>query len=175
MTRPFTFKDCEFQAKVRLETVLAQLEDEIEENTPYDSAYTSGLMRAREIVKAEHREAKRSVDGKTSFIELGAGIGGIRLAFEQAGATVLDLGVQNFDICTRTLTAGYGKDGKEILILDHVYKKPRRLTPRECARLMGFPDSFLIPVSDRQAYKQFGNSVVVPLVKEIAENMLVVL
>ena len=47
-------------------------------------------------------------------------------------------------------------------------KNPRRLTPRECARLQGFPDSFLIPVSDTQAYKQFGNSVVVPLIAEVA-------
>ena len=45
---------------------------------------------------------------------------------------------------------------------------PRRLTPRECARLMGFPDTFAIPVSDTQAYRQFGNSVVVPVVKAIA-------
>ena len=50
--------------------------------------------------------------------------------------------------------------------------RPRRLTPRECARVMGFPDSFKIPVSDTQAYKQFGNSVAVPLVKIIAGNIL---
>lgn len=85
--------------------------------------------------------------------------------------TVLDLNTHNFDQCTRTLTSRYGKDGKEILILDHRYGRPRRLTPRECARLMGFPDSFKIPVSDYQAYKQFGNSVVVPLVAAIARSM----
>lgn len=45
---------------------------------------------------------------------------------------------------------------------------PRRLTPRECARLQGFPDSFVIPVSDTQAYRQFGNSVVVPLMADVA-------
>jgi hypothetical protein len=45
-------------------------------------------------------------------------------------------------------------------------ENPRRLTPRECARLMGFPDSFRIPVSDTQAYKQFGNSVAVPVVAD---------
>ena len=45
---------------------------------------------------------------------------------------------------------------------------PRRLTPRECARLQGFPDSFTIPVSDTQAYRQFGNSVVVPLMANVA-------
>ena len=48
-------------------------------------------------------------------------------------------------------------------------KNPRRLTPRECARLQGFPDDFIIPVSDTQAYKQFGNSVVVPLMTNVAQ------
>ena len=47
-------------------------------------------------------------------------------------------------------------------------KNPRRLTPRECARIQGFPDTFKIVVSDTQAYKQFGNSVVVPLMTDVA-------
>lgn len=51
-------------------------------------------------------------------------------------------------------------------------KNPRRLTPRECARLQGFPESFVIPVSDTQAYRQFGNSVVVPLMENVA-NLIV--
>jgi DNA (cytosine-5)-methyltransferase 1 len=67
----------------------------------------------------------------------------------------------------RTLSARYYKDGSEILIRQP-RKNPRRLTPRECARLMGFPDSFRIPVSDTRAYKQFGNSVVVPVIREVA-------
>jgi len=71
---------------------------------------------------------------------------------------------------SRTLSARYYKDGSEILIPQNG-KNPRRLTPRECARLMGFPDSFIIPVSDTQAYKQFGNSVVVPLVSDIAKEI----
>ena len=50
-------------------------------------------------------------------------------------------------------------------------ERPRRLTPRECARLMGFPDTFRIPVSDTQAYKQFGNSVVVPAISAVAQAM----
>jgi DNA (cytosine-5)-methyltransferase 1 len=70
----------------------------------------------------------------------------------------------------RTLSARYYKDGSEILI-DRGRKAPRRLTPRECARLMGFPDTFRIPVSDTQAYKQFGNSVVVPVLREVARVM----
>lgn len=67
----------------------------------------------------------------------------------------------------RTLSARYYKDGSEILIRQ-ARQNPRRLTPRECARLMGFPDTFQIPVSDTRAYKQFGNSVVVPVVREVA-------
>ena len=70
-----------------------------------------------------------------------------------------------------TLSARYYKDGAEILI-DQGKKNPRRLTPRECARIMGFPEEFKIPVSDNQAYRQFGNAVVVPVVKEIAKVMV---
>jgi DNA (cytosine-5)-methyltransferase 1 len=74
----------------------------------------------------------------------------------------------------RTLSARYFKDGSEILISRGNGRIPRRLTPRECARLMGFDSpehQFVIPVSDTQAYKQFGNSIVVPLVREIARVM----
>jgi len=72
------------------------------------------------------------------------------------------------DDTSRTLSARYHKDGAEILIKQK-RRNPRRLTPREAARLMGFPDSFAIPVSDTQAYRQFGNSVVVPVVKAVAK------
>lgn len=71
----------------------------------------------------------------------------------------------------RTLSARYYKDGSEILIDRGGKKNPRRLTPRECARLMGFPDTFKITVSDTQAYRQFGNSVIVPVMKEVARIM----
>jgi DNA (cytosine-5)-methyltransferase 1 len=71
----------------------------------------------------------------------------------------------------RTLSARYYKDGSEILI-KRKKGNPRRLTPRECARLMGYDDDFQIPVSDTQAYKQFGNSVAVPVIKEVARLML---
>lgn len=71
----------------------------------------------------------------------------------------------------RTLSARYYKDGSEILVSQGKRKRPRRLTPRECARLMGFPDTFKIPVSDTQAYRQFGNSVVVPVMEEVARIM----
>ena len=70
----------------------------------------------------------------------------------------------------RTLSARYYKDGSEILIKQNG-KNPRKLTPRECARLMGFPDTYKIVVSDTQAYKQFGNSVVVPVIKQLAKHI----
>lgn len=70
----------------------------------------------------------------------------------------------------RTLSARYYKDGSEILV-NRGDQRPRRLTPRECARLMGFPEDFQIPVSDTQAYKQFGNSVVVPVVEAVARQV----
>lgn len=73
---------------------------------------------------------------------------------------------------TSTLTARYYKDGAEILVARGTNKNPRKLTPRECARLMGFPEKFKIPVSDNQAYRQFGNAVVVPVVKPIARKMI---
>lgn len=75
------------------------------------------------------------------------------------------------DDISRTLSARYFKDGSEILVYQGSKKNPRRLTPRECARLMGFSDTFKIPVSDTRAYKQFGNAVVVPVVREVARVM----
>ena len=71
----------------------------------------------------------------------------------------------------RTLSARYHKDGAEILVSRGKRRNPRRLTPRECARIMGYPDTFQIPVSNTQAYRQFGNSVVVQVVTEIAKIM----
>ena len=75
------------------------------------------------------------------------------------------------DKTTRTLSARYYKDGSEILIKQKG-KNPRRLTPRECARLMGFSDDFKIPVSDNQSYKQFGNAVVIPVMEAVAGGMI---
>jgi DNA (cytosine-5)-methyltransferase 1 len=86
----------------------------------------------------------------------------------KAAGNGFGFGLVNRHSVARTLSARYFKDGSEILVSQGKRKQPRRLTPRECARLMGFPDSFHIPVSDTQAYKQFGNSVVVPVMKELA-------
>lgn len=75
---------------------------------------------------------------------------------------------------TNTISARYYKDGSEILI-EQNNKNPRKLTPREAARLQGFPEEFIIPVSDTQAYKQFGNSVAVPVINKIAEQIIKIL
>ena len=80
-------------------------------------------------------------------------------------------GLVDLDSYARTLSARYYKDGSEILI-PQKGKNPRRLTPRECARLQGFPDSFKIIVSDTQAYRQFGNSVSVPVIEVLAEAVV---
>jgi DNA (cytosine-5)-methyltransferase 1 len=75
---------------------------------------------------------------------------------------------------TSTLSARYYKDGSEILIDQTALRKnPRKLTPRECARLQGFPESFITnAVSDGQAYKQFGNSVCVPVIRAVSKQIL---
>lgn len=79
------------------------------------------------------------------------------------------------DDVSRTLSARYHKDGSEILVMQ-TGKNPRRLTPRECSRIMGFDkpgkSNFIIPVSDTRAYRQFGNAVVVPAVQSVARHML---
>lgn len=89
-------------------------------------------------------------------------------AKHRAAGNGFGYGIAPMDGVSRTISARYYKDGSEILIAQDG-KNPRRLTPRECARLQGFPDTFKIPVSDTQAYKQFGNSVVVPLMEDVAK------
>jgi DNA (cytosine-5)-methyltransferase 1 len=80
-------------------------------------------------------------------------------------------GLADLNGISRTMSARYYKDGAEILI-PQPDSNPRRLTPRECARLQGFPDTFIIPVSDNQAYRQFGNSVVTPLIQAVAKELV---
>ncbi len=92
-------------------------------------------------------------------------------AKHKAAGNGFGFGLVGPDDVARTLSARYYKDGSEILVSRGPRKNPRRLTPRECARLMGLPDSFRIPVSDTRAYKQFGNSVVMPAFKEVAHLM----
>ena len=89
----------------------------------------------------------------------------------RAAGNGFGFGLVGPDSVTRTLSARYYKDGSEILVSQGPTKRPRRLTPRECARLMGLPNTFVIPVSDTQAYKQFGTSVVMPVMREVARVM----
>ena len=89
-------------------------------------------------------------------------------AKHKAAGNGFGYGIAPVNGVARTLSARYYKDGSEVLI-EQKGRNPRKLTPRECARLQGFPDTFRIPVSDTQAYKQFGNSVVVPLMTDVAQ------
>lgn len=77
----------------------------------------------------------------------------------------------NVDKPSATIVARYGKDGKECLIPQED-KNPRKLTPRECARLQGFPENYILPSSDAPAYRQFGNSVAIPVIQAIGEQII---
>ena len=89
----------------------------------------------------------------------------------QAKGNGFGFGLAPLDGTSRTLSARYYKDGSEILIAQQG-QNPRRLTPRECARLMGYPDTYKIVCSDTKAYKQFGNSVVVPVIQTLAQAIV---
>ena len=93
-------------------------------------------------------------------------------AKHRAAGNGFGFGLAYPDSVTRTLSARYYKDGSEILVYQGEGVNPRRLTPRECARLMGFPDSFRIPVSDTRAYKQFSSAAVVPMIEAAAKLMV---
>lgn len=90
----------------------------------------------------------------------------------RAAGNGFGFGLVDGNSVSRTLSARYYKDGSEILVSRGKRKRPRRLTPRECARLMGFPENFQIPVSDTQAYKQISQSAVVPMVEAVAQCMM---
>ena len=93
-------------------------------------------------------------------------------AKHKAAGNGFGYGLVDLDGITRTLSARYYKDGSEILIPQEG-RNPRRLTPRECARLMGYPEEYVIDqVSEVQAYRQFGNSVVVPLITDVASHLV---
>lgn len=82
-------------------------------------------------------------------------------------------GLVDLNGIARTLSARYYKDGSEILIPQGEGKNPRRLSPRECARLMGYPDNYILnAVSDVQAYRQCGNSVIVPLISAVSKQII---
>ncbi|HOV97128.1 MAG TPA: DNA (cytosine-5-)-methyltransferase [Thermomonas sp.] len=93
-------------------------------------------------------------------------------AKHKAAGNGFGYGLVNAQSVTRTLSARYYKDGSEILLSQGVRQRPRRLTPRECARLMGFADEFVIPVSDTRAYQLIAKSTVVPMVSSVAKCMV---
>lgn len=115
-------------------------------------------------------KAKKVLEKYTLTDNLWAYLQNYKKKHQEAG-NGFGFGMVTGESVTRTLSARYYKDGSEILLSQGSKKNPRRLTPRECARLMGFPDTFKIPVSDMRAYKQFGNSVVVPVMTAVAEAM----
>jgi DNA (cytosine-5)-methyltransferase 1 len=116
----------------------------LEDNVPEKYTLTDGMWKYLQEYAAKHRAA-------------GHGFG---------------YGLVTGESVTRTLSARYYKDGSEILVSQGEGRNPRRLTPRECARLMGYPDTLKIPLSDTQAYKRFGNSLVLPVVERIASKIV---
>lgn len=90
-------------------------------------------------------------------------------AKHKAAGNGFGFGMVDKNSVARTLSARYYKDGSEILVSQGAQRRPRRLTPRECARLMGFPDSFKIPVSDTQAYQLLAQATIVPMMSAVAE------
>jgi DNA (cytosine-5)-methyltransferase 1 len=152
---PFSWDDLELPAKglQRLGNILHPQDGSEDVETPY----TSGA------------DAKVA-DKYTLTDKLWAYLQGYADKHKAAG-NGFGFGLVGQNDVARTLSARYYKDGSEILINRGPGLNPRRLTPRECARLMGYDDDFRIPVSDTQAYKQFGNSVAVPVFREVARIM----
>jgi DNA (cytosine-5)-methyltransferase 1 len=155
----FTFDDLDIpdpQNGPRLKSVLHP-EDGTE---PHESAYIEGP-------RGRVRERYTLTNHLWSYLRAYA-------EKHRAKGNGFGFGLADGESVTRTLSARYFKDGSEILVAQQ-QGNPRRLTPRECARLMGFDASlesrFRIPVSDTQAYKQFGNAVVVPVVRAVARAM----
>lgn len=93
-------------------------------------------------------------------------------AKHKAAGNGFGFGMTDLDGVSRTLSARYYKDGSEVLVPQGKKQNPRRLTPRECARLMGYPEKMKIVCSDTRAYKQFGNSVAVPVVTAICKQVV---
>jgi DNA (cytosine-5)-methyltransferase 1 len=153
----FTWDDLSFPER---KPVLADILHKTDGTEPYlewdgDRFFDFEHQRVREKYTLTPRLWQYLQDYKKKHEALGHGFG---------------YGLVTPDMVSRTLSARYHKDGSEILVAQPG-DRPRRLTPRECARLMGYPDDFRIPVSDTQAYRQFGNSVVVPAVAEVARIM----
>lgn len=120
----------------------------------------------RSILEPEKVDPKYTLtDGLWSYLQAYA-------AKHKAAGNGFGFGLTNLDGVSRTLSARYYKDGSEVLVPQGRKKNPRRLTPRECARLMGYPEEMKIVCSDTRAYKQFGNSVAVPVVTAICKEVV---
>lgn len=132
--------------------------DGLEPNLPWDS----GRFFDHQSCKVPHKYTL--TDNLWRYLQAYA-------AKHRAAGNGFGFGLVGPDDISRTLSARYYKDGSEILISQGAAINPRRLTPRECARLMGFADTYQIPVSDTRAYKQFGNSVVVGVMAHVAKLM----
>ena len=149
-------------------------------------------MKKRVFIDEEHRLFPKTWESKTDKIPEGIYVGDILIDNPDSKYTISDkiweshqlrkernrakgngFGYSLFNEespYTSTISARYYKDGSEILI-EQEGKNPRKLTPREAARLQGYPDSFKIVVSDTQAYKEFGNSVPVNMINAVAQEM----
>lgn len=121
-------------------------------------------MKIKDILEAEIDSKYTLTDKLWNYLQNYA-------AKHKAQGNGFGFGMTDLNGISRTISARYYKDGSEILIPQDGIN-PRRLTPRECARLQGFPDEFKIPVSDNQAYRQFGNSVTVPLIKAVGKQLI---
>lgn len=126
--------------------------------------YSEQVHRFREILEQNVDEKYTLSDKLWNYLQEYA-------AKHKSKGNGFGFGLTDLDGISRTISARYYKDGSEILV-PQGKKNPRRLTPRECARLQGFPDDFIIPVSDTQAYKQFGNSVTVPLIQAVGKPLV---
>lgn len=160
----FDFDDFEFADPKKGPTLSTILHDEGE--TP-EEHYTLPVSEKGSNAASKVNEKYTLTDKLWAYLQAYA-------AKHKAAGNGFGYGLNGPDDKARTLSARYYKDGSEILI-GQEGKNPRRLTPRECARLMGYDTTrnpeMIIPVSDTRAYKQFGNSVVVPVITEIARYM----
>jgi len=164
----------------RYEPLITFSREEMEEGNPYRNAKIRDLIDFRfDITPVDPKPVMKDIlipddllyeecgDKYTLSDKLWSYLQNYAVKHKEAG-NGFGYGIAPRDGISRTLSARYYKDGSEILI-EQPGRNPRRLTPRECARLQGYSDSFRIPVSDTQAYKQFGNSVVVPLMTNVAQ------
>jgi DNA (cytosine-5)-methyltransferase 1 len=154
---PFSFNDIELPPKNQ--RTIGEILHKIDGSEPY---LEHDAAKYFDHKKKKVHDKYTLTDGLWTYLQNYA-------AKHKAAGNGFGFGLVHPHSVARTLSARYYKDGSEILIYQGKRKNPRRLTPRECARLMGFYDEYVIPVSDTRAYKQFGNSVVVDVVRHVAK------